>query len=377
MDSSFDSFKMLCAIVRSAIDGKATILPDDKVTQDVLSLAIDQGILYLVCHGLRVNHVDIPSEINNELLGEIYQFAQNDFLLKSTKSCLEKADIAFVPLKGSIVRGFYPDQYMRASCDTDILVHEEDLENAIRVLVESGFTTDHIIGYHDVSLNLGEAHLELHFNICEHMTQTDRILKRAWNYIEHYNGLEWRETSTFYVFHTLAHMLYHFKKGGCGLKPFIDLWILKRAGLYNENELFPFLEKCNMVQFYTNVCETIAVWFEDGEPTELTKKIEKYIINGGKYGSRTNTQTMDVVLSGGRVKYFIRMAFLPLQDMRTIYKILNKYPVLLPICYLKRIYTKLIGRDKEQVGKQISSAIEINREYRSEIAEMVRQMGLR
>ena len=43
-------------------------------------------------------------------------------------NALEKAQIPFVPLKGSVIRKYYPEAWMRTSSDIDVLVHKEDVE---------------------------------------------------------------------------------------------------------------------------------------------------------------------------------------------------------------------------------------------------------
>ena len=45
-------------------------------------------------------------------------------------SAFEKAQIPFLPLKGSVIRKYYPEAWMRTSCDIDILVHDEDVGRA-------------------------------------------------------------------------------------------------------------------------------------------------------------------------------------------------------------------------------------------------------
>lgn len=54
-------------------------------------------------------------------------------------SIFDKIKIAYIPLKGAVIRPYYPYDSMRTSCDIDILIHEEDLELAIKNLIEKGY----------------------------------------------------------------------------------------------------------------------------------------------------------------------------------------------------------------------------------------------
>ena len=121
---------LLIQFIKSAITGKQENIKEvntDDIIQ-VTSLAKSQGILYLVIKGIQVNHIPIPKQIHRALLAEIYQMIQNETLFEKAKNVLNSAQIPFVPLKGSVIKNLYPDKWMRSSCDTDILVHENDLE---------------------------------------------------------------------------------------------------------------------------------------------------------------------------------------------------------------------------------------------------------
>ena len=124
------------------------------------------------------------SKMTAATFGAVQRFVQLDYELKRICDTLEQAQIPFVPLKGAVVRKFYPEPWMRTSCDIDILVREEDLERAAQALVkELSYTTDHKKKYHDMWLfSPSGVHLELHFSILETMDNIDRLLSRVWEF---------------------------------------------------------------------------------------------------------------------------------------------------------------------------------------------------
>jgi len=69
--------------------------------------------------------------------------AQNLLFLETTRDLLEvfeKAKISVMPLKGILFASrFYKDIGVRPQSDVDLLVHEEDLDLAHRLLIEQGF----------------------------------------------------------------------------------------------------------------------------------------------------------------------------------------------------------------------------------------------
>ena len=71
-----------------------------------------------------------------------------------------------MPLKGSVLRASYPQDWMRTSCDIDILVHREDLERAVELLVEKKQYRREVTNLCDVSLYAPSGvHLELHYDL--------------------------------------------------------------------------------------------------------------------------------------------------------------------------------------------------------------------
>ena len=64
----------------------------------------------------------------------------------------------------------------------------------------------------------------------ENIEKLDRALERVWDYASPIadGRMEHRLTNEYLVFHVLAHMAAHFINGGCGVKPFVDLYLLKK-----------------------------------------------------------------------------------------------------------------------------------------------------
>lgn len=238
-----------------------------------------------------------------------------------------------MPLKGAVVRDYYSEAWLRTSCDLDVLVHPEDLDRAIQVLKQEGWTQKTKKVYHDVSLySEGGVHLELHFNIQESLETLDRVLKRVWKHSAPVAGTcEYRQSNTFLLFHLLAHMSYHFTNGGCGLRPFLDIWILRCKLTWDEALLRELCAEAQILKFYEAVQELITVCFEGGAHTELTRSMEKFVINGGVYGSTENRVMVNQVQTGGRLRNLCHRIWMPFARLKTMYPVLERYGWLYPV----------------------------------------------
>lgn len=61
----------------------------------------------------------------------------------SVLSELEKAEIWYMPLKGIILKDYYPKSIMREMCDNDILFDNSKIEDVKRIMISLGFNMEH------------------------------------------------------------------------------------------------------------------------------------------------------------------------------------------------------------------------------------------
>ncbi|MBO4572324.1 MAG: nucleotidyltransferase family protein [Clostridia bacterium] len=351
---------MFC-LIRNEITGEA--LPDniEYDLEKLIGLSKSHDLAHLIADALIRNAVIDTTysdykNIKQEKLRAIYREVQRTYTYEKIINAFSSDKIEFVPLKGILIRDLYPEPWMRSSCDIDILVHENDIERAKNSLINEGFTTDNRINYHDIHFYLDNVHLELHHNICENNEQLDRLLSKVWDNIEPVSGVEYRENKEFFAFHHVAHMAYHFLAGGCGIRPFIDLWLMRQKQFYDDNGLIALLNECELVPFYDAVCDLIDVWFGNKEHTELTQAMNDYVISGGVYGNKKNSETIGIAQNNeSKAKYLFTLAFLPYENMCVLYPSLRKHKILLPFCYIHRIFYKLFGKDKKRVRNRIQN----------------------
>ena len=256
--------------------------------------------------------------VQREQISAIWRYEQTQMTLDEIREVFEDGCVSFVPLKGSVIREFYAEPWLRTSCDIDVLVHEKDLERAAELLCERGWTKKGK-NFHELSLYspLG-VHLELHYNITEQTESIDRVLTRVWDYCGKADGktYEHRQGPEFLMYHLLAHMSYHFISGGCGIRPFIDIWLLRDKLGYDKEVLAALCTEAELLTFWKNVNALIDVWFEGSEHTQLTSQMESFIFGGGVYGTTANRVILEQAQSGGKTKNLWFRLFMPYSLMR-------------------------------------------------------------
>ena len=340
--------RVLFALLRSAIYGtklteKECSLYSVELLPDLQQLCKKHDVLHLLILGLKINGL-IPKEdmgMLQYILKAVYRVDRMNCEYENLCNILEKAQIPFLPLKGSVIRKYYPEAWMRTSCDIDILVHEEDLERAKSILVNK-------YGYvykekepHDISLfSPNNIHVELHYKLIEKRFgyESAAVLKNVWDMTTVREGFNfWYEMSDeIYYFYHIAHMAKHFEYGGCGIRPFIDLLILENIQGVEKEKRNSLLEQGSLLKFAEAARKLSRIWFGNEDYNMVFKQMEDYILRGGVYGSKENHVMVQQQKKGGSMKYALSKIFLPYNLIKFHYPVLQKHRWLTPVMEVRR-----------------------------------------
>ena len=269
-----------------------------------------------------------------------YRYEQINYELGEACCILEENKIKHVPLKGSVLRKYYSEPWMRTSCDIDILVKREDLQTAIEALQASGFKYEAMHSHDAQMWAPSGVHLELHFDLIESdvVEKSAQKLLQAWERVYPCDGYEYtlRFDDAFFYFYHIAHMAKHFLQGGCGIRPFIDIWILKQHGSFCVEGVKDLLKQADLWKFAENAEQLANIWFGDGAHNETTRQMEDFILQGGAYGTLEQQVAISQNKIGGKLKHLLSKIFLSYRAMLIYYPSLKKCPILYPIYQVRR-----------------------------------------
>ena len=196
------------SLIRNELTGEALPKNIEYDVEKLIALSKRHDLAHLIADALIKNAIvtsDGPyyRKLLKEKLLAVYRVEQFSFELKKICDLFENKNIPFIPLKGSVLREYYPESWMRTSCDIDILVHEGDLDKATEILVEQLSYTYEGKGGHDVQFYSSNGiHIELHYNLIEEeiCSKIDKPLETVW---EHSHKKE--ENACQYTRHHSAH----------------------------------------------------------------------------------------------------------------------------------------------------------------------------
>ncbi len=359
---------------------------DDATLRSLLRLAEKQNIAHLLSLGLEKAGIvpgdeQLKKSFSDYQIMTLIRHEQRIFELDRISKLFEENKIRHLPLKGSVLNQYYPEAWLRNSCDIDILLDEENIDKAAKLILENFDYTAQTKGSHDMSMfSESGYHLELHYTLVEEgfAKKSYDILSNVWEYSAPKNGSDYcyeMQDSMFYFYH-IAHMAKHTEFGGCGIRTFADLWILNRTEKFVTPESLRLTEMSGLTKFWEVSLELCNVWFGDGEYTQVLKKFENYIFHGGMYGTKKNHIMVQQQKKGGIKKYAIYKIFLPYESLKFHYPILQKYKFLTPIMEVRR-WCKLIflGHAKRTLG-ELKFSSSISKEAAKQTQKFLEDIGL-
>lgn len=346
----------------------------------VYNLAQKHDLAHVVSSFVYHNKIEVDQELQKQLqrveIMSVYRHEQMKYSFIEICKVFDEADIAYIPLKGSVIRPYYPYESMRTSCDIDILIHENDLEIAISSLENRGYRCGGR-NYHDVSLYApNKIHLELHFNIQENLDNLDVVLKDAWEYALPTNSSQCVFSKEFFAFHMFAHMAYHFLSGGCGIRSLLDIWVMEHKMGISYSCAKVLLEKAGIYQFAAEMSKLAKLCFTQNSRDSFSDLVLNYIFQGGAYGSAENHIAVDKSKTGSSAGYAVKRLFLPYESMVIVFPCLKKAPYLLPFCWVVRWVKAIFGGKSKRIVSEMTCANNMSNERIKEVTEIRSRLGL-
>ena len=348
------------------------------------SLARFHDLSHLV--GACVDHFSLSGDA--EIIGKLkknhfasfFRYRGIEHELRNIKALFTEEGIRHMPLKGSVIRALYPEPWMRTSCDIDILVHEEELEGAVSLLVEKLGYKESARCFHDVSFfSPGGVHVELHFTLIEDFKypKINEILSDVWT-----DAVREGESYTYVMsnekmyFYHIAHMMKHLFEAGCGVRFFIDLFLLDTKLEIDREKVDSMLEYAGLRTYAEKSSKMARIWFGSEERDEFYDTYEKHIVRGGIYGTNESKVIIQRERKGGKFGYAMRRIFLPYNTLKEIFPILKKHKWLTPVFEVVRWFRLIFGGKLKSSMDELGKTASISNDETKSAAKMIDELGL-
>ncbi len=296
----------------------------------------------------------------------------------------EEAGIVSVPLKGWLLKRYYPRPDMRSMSDVDILIRPEDMDKILDIMKKYGFELERRGENHDGYRKHPHLYVEIHQALFPSNSPYQPYFKSIMENVHPAEGKKYesRMTWEYFYFHLIAHLAKHFNHGGTGLRSFMDIYIFREKfrGRMDEALRKKLLEESGLDKFAGVVEEMSYAMFAEGLEEEERNRYEtlnEFVFRTGTYGTK-ETEVAESLMecSKHRGKYLFFRFFPGLKMMRLQYPILEKAPVLLPLFWIVRGFRSVFLR-RSRLALELRTVKEADESTLREIEEIQRLCGLK
>lgn len=372
------------AVCGSAADERLRAACTSEMLEEIYTLANHHDLTHLV--GQAVSKLGLSDSValnkcKQAAMLAFVRYMRQNHVYEQTCAALETAQIPFIPLKGSVLRNYYPEPWMRTSCDIDILVHPEDLAKAKAVLAESLSYREMGRTEHDVTMMCpnGE-HIELHFDLVEkgRANTANKVLRHVWKNVtlSKNHNYQYEMKDDFFYFYHIAHMAKHIEIGGCGVRTFLDLWIMNHKMEPDWQARCALLKRGDLTTFSDSACRLSEQWFSGKEAGELSQQFAQFILDGGVYGSLRNGVIVQQKKKGSKYRYVLSRVFLPYDAIKVYYPVLEKYKCLTPLFQIVRWFRVIFSGNAKRAAAELQISFAMSKEDKISAGSLLDYIGL-
>ncbi len=281
---------------------------------------------------------------------------------------LEQAGIWYVPLKGTVLKDYYPAYGLRQMADHDILFDADRAEDVKAIREEMGFRSEHFgAGNHDCYYKEPVCNFEMHRALfgkgnpdkmqAYYGKVKERLLQdKGRQYGYHFSPED------FYIY-MIAHEYKHYSAGGTGLRSLLDTYVYLKKVTLDMDYVAAEMEKLGIREFEERNRSLSFHIFADGAALESLPEKEAellaFVQKSGTYGSMENsirnrmkkiTGKEGDVTAGMKLKYYCSRLF-PKQELLYPWYPPAKYKVLIPFVWIYRLLVIAVVRRKRVLGE--------------------------
>ena len=356
MEFSLETQYILSLLKSSILDSELVSVPSDADVSVIARIIVSNGILLTVFPTISKdsssNGILLQHSLKERYFEYFTQAIQQDLEGKRIQFSLNENGIDFIALKGCELRFLYPDVYRRSMADLDYLIKEYDYRSIKKIMKKLGFSAAAESSWKHDNFSKKRVSVEMHKRLTDDSAYIQNWEHKIWNRAVLISNTNhgWRMSEEdFYIFH-LLHLFKDYKNGSLGLRRITDTWlIINSYNCFDEDYLNGELKLMGLDLFRERLEALARYCFEDRPADNNCIVMINHAVNTGIYGNGQSYKlgrivTMsgkDGALRRGKFHSFINAVFLPLNRMKAHFPILLKCPVLLPFCWLVRIFQQL------------------------------------
>lgn len=315
----------------------------------------------------------MASRLRFACLQTVTLYTQRHEQAKKRLQALCHAGIAYIAMKGLVLRDFYPVPELRTYGDIDLVIQQGDREKCHELFLDWGFQvkTDWEPVY---SYTSGNEFYEMHTRIMEvdisSKADYQSYFDRAWEHARETENCRYEFTPEFHFIYLLTHIAKHVQGAGAGARMYLDIAAFIRH--YREDLDWALirreLEGLALWDFACTVLSAVESWFSVACPmaftradTHVLERFGEFTMEAGVFGQYGRERGMKTLrkADGTRTSTLLRRVFPKAESIEARYTYLQGRHWLLPVAWVHRlIKTRKSWGDHAHEAKVILTADE-------------------
>lgn len=373
------------SIIKAALTDEPVELSNDIDYEQIFTLSKKCKVVPLVCHGLYTALGNFP---------ELEIFKKYTFFMigrdQNLMSCLKKIEnifadngIDYMLLKGASVKRLYPTSECRLMGDADILIKDAQYSKIKELMLQLGLVEKIESDHELIWAGQGGIVIELHKRLIpSYNDDYYAYYRNPWSKATFNSNHSFSMTKEDEYIYLFTHLTKHYRDGSAMFRPLIDIWLFKnKHSLLNLEYINKEIEKLELTTFHNNIWDTLDVWFNGKEETELTEFITEEIFSDDRKAridaanaARVSARSDSV--ASAKAKTIKNLIFLPMPIMKTKFPILEKLPFLLPIMWVVR-WIDAIFHKKKSIAHETNRLSKMDNETVDAYNDDLNKVGLK
>ena len=247
---------------------------------------------------------------------------------------------------------------MRQMADLDILVRPYSYGLIKKVMCELGFLVDsdtESSWMHD-NFSKDAVNVEVHKRLSDDSDIIQKWEKQIWQRAVCVESRIFKMSfEDQYIFHFI-HLYKDFLNGSLGLRRIVDTWLLQKQD-FDRSIIETAFQAMKLTAFHANMVHLSRACMGEIPIDDRCEVLLKHAFHFGIYGTDVSYKAGRIAaissrsLAAGKARSFMHAVFLPYRRMKAQFPVLEKWPILLPFCWLKRIARLMRGGLKGKTKK--------------------------
>lgn len=328
---------------------------DGMELKKVYSVALRHALS--VCASLALESVvELPEYFIEAKYKAIRRLALYEKERQTLLKMFEDTGIWYLPLKGIVLKNYYPKTSMREMSDNDILVDNNMLSDGKKIMQDLGYDCVKFGKiHHDVYKKAPGLCFELHRTLFEknnapdiydyYLDIKDKLIK------DDKSKFGYHMTNEDFYIYIVCHLYMHYKYSGIGLRSLLDLYVFNmRFGQALDREyLVAELKKLGLLDFEHDVAELAGKTFSCCGLSESENKELLFFIDSNSHGSFENHLAKNLQnddSANTKLKYILRRLFPSEKVLESHFPVVYRHRYLYPLLIVYRPVTVLVKKRK-------------------------------